>query len=169
MKEWEGHSDRLEQVPRGISRHPVVFVNYDGCLYALKELPAGIAKREYDLLRQIEEVRLPAVMPVGYLDVHTYSFQTSILITRYLDRSLPYRTLFMRSGLDRYREHFLDSYGRPDGPAAPGWYLSGGIVHSPIPSSAEMLELFRHTMVDAETAEIYPPRLTTTSSLSGSG
>jgi len=158
MKEWEGHSDRLEQVPRGISRHPVVFVNYDGCLYALKELPAGIAKREYDLLRQIEEVRLPAVMPVGYLDVHTYSFQTSILITRYLDRSLPYRTLFMRSGLDRYRDHFLDSLaGLMVQLHLAGVYWGDcSLSNTLFRRDAGALQAY---LVDAETAEIYPPRL----------
>lgn len=158
MKEWEGHSDRLEQVPRGISRHPVVFVNYDGCLYALKELPAGIAKREYDLLRQIEEVRLPAVMPVGYLDVQTYSFQTSILITRYLDRSLPYRTLFMRSGLDRYRDHFLDSLaGLMVQLHLAGVYWGDcSLSNTLFRRDAGALQAY---LVDAETAEIYPPRL----------
>jgi hypothetical protein len=158
MKEWEGNSDRLEQVPRGISRHPVEFVNYDGCLYALKELPAGIAKREYDLLRQIEELRLPAVMPVGYLDVHTYTFQTSILITRYLDRSLPYRTLFMRSGLDRYRDHFLDSMaGLMVQLHLAGIYWGDcSLSNTLFRRDAGALQAY---MVDAETAESYPPRL----------
>jgi hypothetical protein len=158
MKEWEGNSDRLEQVPRGISRHPVEFVNYDGCLYALKELPAGIAKREYDLLRQVEELRLPAVMPVGYLDVHTYSFQTSILITRYLDRSLPYRTLFMRSGLDRYRDHFLDSMaGLMVQLHLAGIYWGDcSLSNTLFRRDAGALQAY---MVDAETAESYPPRL----------
>jgi hypothetical protein len=158
MKEWEGNSDRLEQAPRGISRHPVVFVNYDGCLYALKELPAGIARQEYDLLRQIEELRLPAVMPVGYFDVHAHTFQTSILITRYLDRSLPYRTLFMRSGLDRYREHFLDSMaGLMVQLHLAGIYWGDcSLSNTLFRRDAGALQAY---MVDAETAEIYPPRL----------
>jgi hypothetical protein len=29
LEEWVGHS-RLVEVPRGLSRHPVLFVNYDG-------------------------------------------------------------------------------------------------------------------------------------------
>jgi hypothetical protein len=158
MKEWEGCSDRLEQVPRGVSRHPVVFVNYDGYLYALKELPAGIARKEYDLLCQIEELRLPTVQPVGYFDLHVHSSQTSILITRYLDRSLPYRTLFMRSGLDRYREHFLDSMA--------GLMVQlhlAGIYWGDCSLSNTLFRrdagALRAYLVDAETAEIYPPRL----------
>jgi hypothetical protein len=158
MKEWEGNSDRLEQVERGVSRHPVVFVNYDGSLYALKELPAGIARHEYDLLRQIEELRLPAVQPVGYFDVNALSFQTSILITRYLDRSLPYRTLFMRSGLDRYREHFLDSMaGLMVQLHLAGIYWGDcSLSNTLFRRDAGALQAY---LVDAETAEIYPPRL----------
>jgi hypothetical protein len=158
MKEWEGNSDRLEQVPRGVSRHPVVFVNYEGCLYALKELPAGIARREYDLLREIEELRLPTVMPVGYFDVNVHSFQTSILITRYLDRSLPYRTLFMRSGLDRYREHFLDAMaGLMVQLHLAGIYWGDcSLSNTLFRRDAGALQAY---MVDAETAEIYPPRV----------
>lgn len=158
MKEWEGKSDRLEQVPRGISRHPVVFVNYDGCLYALKELPAGVAKREYDLLRQIEELRLPVVMPVGYFELDFRSVQTSVLITRYLDRSLPYRTLFMRSGLDRYREHFLDAMAA----LMVQLHLTGiywgdcSLSNTLFRRDAGALQAY---LVDAETAEIHPPRL----------
>ncbi|RPI31914.1 MAG: hypothetical protein EHM70_10300, partial [Chloroflexota bacterium] len=29
---WAGHCARLEEVTRGVSRHPVVFVNYSGGL-----------------------------------------------------------------------------------------------------------------------------------------
>ena len=158
MNEWEGKSDRLEQVPRGVSRHPVVFVNYDGCLYALKELPAGIARREYDLLRQIEELRLPVVMPVGFFDLEISSVQTSVLITRYLDRSLPYRTLFMRSGLDRYREHFLDAMAA----LMVQLHLAGiywgdcSLSNTLFRRDAGALQAY---LVDAETAEVHPPRL----------
>lgn len=158
MNEWEGKSDRLEQVPRGVSRHPVVFVNYDGCLYALKELPAGIARREYDLLRQIEELRLPVVMPVGYFDLGIRSVQTSVLITRHLDRSLPYRTLFMRSGLDRYREHFLDAMAA----LMVQLHLAGiywgdcSLSNTLFRRDAGALQAY---LVDAETAEVHPPRL----------
>jgi len=158
MKEWEGNSDRLEQVPRGVSRHPVVFVNYDGCLYALKELPVGIARKEYDLLCHIEELRLPVVQPVGYFDVQVHSFQTSILITRYLDRSLPYRTLFMRSGLDRYRENFLDSMaGLMVQLHLAGIYWGDcSLSNTLFRRDAGALQAY---LVDAETAESYPPRL----------
>ena len=48
LEEWQ--HERMVQVVRGISRHVVRFVDYDGCLYALKELPRRYAEREYRLL-----------------------------------------------------------------------------------------------------------------------
>ena len=49
LEEWS--SQRLVEVSRGIGRHVVRFVDYDGALYALKELPERLARREYRLLR----------------------------------------------------------------------------------------------------------------------
>ena len=42
--------ERLVNVVAGIHRHVVRFVEYDGRLYALKELPRRYAEREYRLL-----------------------------------------------------------------------------------------------------------------------
>jgi hypothetical protein len=109
LSEWYEKCTRLEELPRGLSRHPVVFVNYDGILYALKELPEGAAEREYNLLTQIETLRLPAVLPIGHVHTQTGQGRGSILVTRYLDHSIPYRSLFMSGDLMRYREHLLDS------------------------------------------------------------
>ena len=36
-----------------------------GLLYALKEEPLEIARREYEVLRRLEAAELPAVTPVG--------------------------------------------------------------------------------------------------------
>jgi hypothetical protein len=108
LEEWVGHP-RLVEVPRGLSRHPVLFVNYDGALYALKELPGDVAKKEYDLLRQMEELRLPAVVPVGHARTDTPQAEASVLLSRYLDYSLPYQTLFTSTTLSSYRAYLLDA------------------------------------------------------------
>jgi hypothetical protein len=81
LGEWEGKVARLEEVPCGVSRHVVLFVNYDGGL----------------------------VEPISSLDPVQDGGRTSVLITRYLDQSLPYRTLFMSPDLKRYRQHLLDA------------------------------------------------------------
>jgi hypothetical protein len=91
---WEG--ERLVEVARGVHRHVVRFVDYDGALYALKELPPRVATREYRMLRQMAEEGLPVVEVVGL--VHRKGTPDEpledVLITRYLDYSLPYRSLF---------------------------------------------------------------------------
>ena len=106
---WGAHTDRLVQVQRGLSRHEVVFAAYDDEIYAIKELPDTLAEREYQLLRTLESARLPAVSPVGFAQLRRPAGEggASVLITRYLDGSLPYRMLFLRPGLERYRNRLL--------------------------------------------------------------
>ena len=98
-------------MPRGLSRHDVVFVAYDKRVYALKELPVAIGEREYDLLRELEERGLPAVVAVGHAHRRAdgATRRPACCITRFLEASVPYRTLFMQQGLDRYRERLLDA------------------------------------------------------------
>jgi tRNA A-37 threonylcarbamoyl transferase component Bud32 len=81
------------QVARGISRHVVRFVDYDGRLYALKELPRRYAEREYRLLRRLEEEEMPVVDVVGVV-TERGSDLDAVLITRHLEYSIPYRALF---------------------------------------------------------------------------
>jgi Domain of unknown function (DUF4032)/Lipopolysaccharide kinase (Kdo/WaaP) family len=114
LAEWEGKSNRLVQVPRGLSRHEVLFAAYGKVIYALKELPPRVGQREYEVLRGLEERKLPAVEAVGLVKARTGAEspegeESSVLITRFLEGSLPYRTLFMNQGLERYRERLLDA------------------------------------------------------------
>jgi hypothetical protein len=111
LVEWDDCCTRLVQVDRGLSRHEVRFVGYPSGIYALKEMPVRVAPREYEALRALEERSLPAVRPVGHVRARpgTGAEETSVLVTRYLDASVPYRTLFMRTGMERYRERLLDA------------------------------------------------------------
>lgn len=84
----------LRDIAVGPSRHLVKFVEADGALWALKELPPRIANKEYSVLRQLEDLGLPAVRPAGL--VRQPEFGSAILVTRYLDGSWQYRRLFMR-------------------------------------------------------------------------
>src|SRR5437868_7267727 len=63
LEEWK--TPRFVEVARGLGRHVVRFVDYDGSLFALKELPPRLAQREYRLLRSLAEVGLPSVEAVG--------------------------------------------------------------------------------------------------------
>lgn len=109
LEAWPRHSHRLVEVQRGLSRHEVVFLGYGQAIYAFKELPPSGALREFDLLRELEERRLPAVTAAGHARVRTRDGEASVLVTRFLESSLPFRTLFMQPGLARYRDRLLDA------------------------------------------------------------
>lgn len=154
LENWGEHTSRLEEVSRGLSRHPVVFVNYDGRLFAFKELPGETAELEYDMLSRIEELRIPCVSPVGQARTRTDQGDFSVLITRYLDHSLPIRDLFASSGLVSYRIHLLD--------AIAGLLVQlhlAGVYWGDCSLSNTLFRrdagALRAYMVDAETAEIY--------------
>lgn len=101
LAKWASASNRLVEMERGLSRHVVVFVEYGSKIYALKELPPALAESEYGLLRGMEERHLPAVEGVGHARAVVAGTdggadeENGVLITRFLENSLPYRTLFM--------------------------------------------------------------------------
>jgi hypothetical protein len=109
LGEWSNYCQNRVEVSRGLSRHPVEFVNLKGKIFAVKEMPPGLAEIEYHHLLAMEDMRLPAVSTVGYAATHFSEGERSVLITHFLDKSLPYRSLFMRRSLSRYRDHLLDA------------------------------------------------------------
>lgn len=109
LGEWRHHCEQRVEVPRGVSRHIVEFVNYDGRLYALKELPPQIAEKEFDLLREMDDVRLPVVRPVGHVKVKNGERLTSVLITQFLDYSQPYRSILVNASEAQFIETLLDA------------------------------------------------------------
>ncbi len=107
---WE--TDRLVDVARGISRHVVRFVTYDGVVYAIKETAKATAEREYSLLRSLAEAGLPVVEAVGVVSGRVGPDGTPLdaaLITRHLAFSLPYRYLFGGRGVADLRSRLLDA------------------------------------------------------------
>jgi uncharacterized protein DUF4032/lipopolysaccharide kinase (Kdo/WaaP) family protein len=106
LQEFE--SERLTNVVRGISRHVVRFVDYDGALYALKELPPELAWREYRLLLNLAASDIPVVKAVGVVTERGEGLET-VLITRHLDYSLPFRSLFSHGAVADLRQRLLDA------------------------------------------------------------
>ena len=104
----ELESERLVSVARGIGRHVVRFVDYDGTLYALKELPTDLAWREYRLLRALSSARIPVVDAVGVVSERGGELD-AVLITRHLEYSLPLRALFARGVVADLRSRLLDA------------------------------------------------------------
>jgi hypothetical protein len=105
LEQWD--TPRLVNVIRGISRHVVRFVEYDGALYALKELPERPARREWTLLRRLESQGLPVVEAAGIVTDRADDLD-AVLITRHLEYSLPYRALFAGAAIPDLRTHLLN-------------------------------------------------------------
>jgi hypothetical protein len=155
LGEWDATSAPLRDVPVGPSRHLVRFVEADGSLWALKELPHRLAEREYRVLREMEAMSLTAVRAAG-LVAQPFD-DTAILVTHYLERSWQYRRLLMRipTNLTAQRQRLL-------------WAISGLVVdlhrngiYWGDCSLANTLfirdgQMIQAWMVDAETAEIHP-------------
>ncbi|MEO7731039.1 MAG: DUF4032 domain-containing protein, partial [Kofleriaceae bacterium] len=154
LEEWAGCCDRIEELPRGASRHPVVFVGYDEGLYALKELPPALAEREYDLLRRVEDLHLPAVRAVGHATTSTAAGEASVLVTRYLDHALPYSEVLALSSATRH-DSLIDALAG----LLVQLHLSGvywgdcSLANSLFRRDVGALQAY---LVDAETAEVRP-------------
>jgi tRNA A-37 threonylcarbamoyl transferase component Bud32 len=109
LSAWEDAGQQFRELPVGPSRHLVRFLVHDGLVYALKELPAAVAEREFDALRHLEDARLPGVRAVG-LAVRPERGD-AILVTEYLRHSMQYRRLLMRlrGASGTYRDRLLDA------------------------------------------------------------
>ena len=84
-------------LPRGLSRHVVRIVRLRDRIYAVKETVEDIAFREYRLLRDLQRLNLPAVVPQGVVTGRVDAAGEelpSALLTEHLRFSLPYRSLF---------------------------------------------------------------------------
>ncbi len=156
LSDWQAQQAPVEEIPIGLSRHPVIFVREQNQLYALKELPEQLAEQEYQLLRRLEELDLPAVTPVGHVRLQRGPETVSVLITRYLDYSVPYRLLFVQPDLDTYREHLLDAMAS----LLVQLHFSGvfwgdcSLSNALFRQDAGWLQAY---LVDAETSEIHEP------------
>jgi hypothetical protein len=100
LEEWP--DDVVVPLPRGLSRHVVRIVRLGSNVYAVKETNDDIAFREYRMLRDLQRMGMPAVVPQGVVTGREGTDGEALpaaLITRHLQFSLPYRSLFSR-GMD---------------------------------------------------------------------
>jgi hypothetical protein len=93
LVDWD--HPRLVKMAHGISRHVVRFVRFDDRVYALKATSTGAAQIEYRMLRSMRDDHLPVVEQVGIVS-DAPEPGDAVLITRYLDYSLPYWYLLGR-------------------------------------------------------------------------
>jgi hypothetical protein len=97
LADWP--EENLVALPRGISRHIVRFVRVGSEVYAFKEVIEHLAMHEYRLLRDLARLDTPSVEAVGVVTERVDQNGEPldpILITRHLQFSLPYRSLFNR-------------------------------------------------------------------------
>jgi hypothetical protein len=155
LEEWNVPDVPLRDIAVGPSRHLVKFVDADDLLWAVKDMPPRLAIKEYDVLRRLEEMGLPAVRPAGL--VLQPEFETAILVTRYLEGSWQYRRLFMRLPPDqpKHRARLFDA-------------MAGLLVelhrHGVFWGDCSLAntlfsrdgQLLQAWLVDAETSEVHP-------------
>ncbi|MFJ8074420.1 DUF4032 domain-containing protein [Streptomyces sp. NPDC096176] len=95
LEDWpEKH---LVPLPRGISRHVVRYARAGAEVVAVKELAERPATREFELLRTLARLRIPAVDPLAVVTGRSSGGGEPlepVLITRHLQGSLPYRSMF---------------------------------------------------------------------------
>ncbi|MEX5717360.1 DUF4032 domain-containing protein [Geodermatophilus maliterrae] len=92
LSQWT--DDRIVEIPQhGRSRHVVRFVAEAGRVVAVKELPEQPARREYEVLRRLHELGIPAVEVIGVV-VDRPGGQEALLVTRFLDYSASFLALF---------------------------------------------------------------------------
>ncbi|WP_134739830.1 DUF4032 domain-containing protein [Nocardioides sp. 503] len=95
LEEWD--DEYVVPLPRGLSRHVVRIVRLGTRTYAIKETVADIAFKEYHLLRDLNRLGLPAVLPQGVVTGRVDEQGEELpaaLLTEHLQFSLPYRSLF---------------------------------------------------------------------------
>lgn len=114
LAEW--HLPFMVKVSQGLSRNVVRFVSYRDTVYAIKELTERLAVREYGLLRALEELGMPVVQAVCLVtnrtDIEGADPSVSdrgLLVTRYLDRSLPLRRLITSGASGEQASKLMDA------------------------------------------------------------
>ena len=153
LEEWE--DERLVEIrQRGLSRHVVRFVADGGELYALKSISERLARREYQVLRELAEFHIPAVEVVGIV-IDRGPDLDAILVTRFLDYSTTYRALFSNPRGSQPADRLLDAMVE----LLARLHLSGffwgdcSLSNTLFRYDAGTLEAY---LVDAETSEHHP-------------
>lgn len=94
LAEWDQF---VVPLPLGLSRHVVRVVQVNRQFLAVKETEEPIALREYNLLRDLQRLDQPAVVPRGVVTGRVAQDGTALpaaLLTEHLHYSLSYRTVF---------------------------------------------------------------------------
>ena len=95
LEDWP--AENIAALPKGLSRHTVRFAHLNDHVIAIKETLPELAKREYDMLKNLNKLDVPSVEPFAIINNRTApdgEQLMSVLITRHLKFSLPYRAMW---------------------------------------------------------------------------
>ncbi|MEO5965566.1 MAG: DUF4032 domain-containing protein [Candidatus Limnocylindrales bacterium] len=155
LRTWDASTLVFRELPVGPSRHLVRFLVADGRVYALKELPVGVAETEFRVLRHLEDAGLPAVRALG-LSVRQ-DLGDAVLVTEYLRHSMQYRRLLMRfrSVSPAYRDRLLDAMALLLVDLHRGGVYWGdcSLANTLFRRDGDRIQAY---LVDAETSAVYP-------------
>lgn len=156
LEDWPEH--HLAALPRGISRHVVRFVRLSGQVVAVKEISEPLARREFQTLRNLRRLGLPAVEPLAVVASRVADDGTPLdacLVTRHLRFSLPYRAVFSQRLRPDTARRTLDALAV----LLVRLHLAG-VFWGDVSLSNTLFRRdageFAAYLVDAETAEIHP-------------
>lgn len=160
LAEWD--LPFMIRISQGICRNVVRFVAHRDTVYAVKEISEPLAVREYELLRSLEDLGMPVVQAVCLVtergDVEGASARVvdrGLLITRYLDRSLPLRSLITSSASGDQANNLMDSVAE----LLVRLHLAGFFWGDcSLSNTLFRLDagLYAGYLVDAETGELHP-------------
>jgi hypothetical protein len=95
LEDWP--SENIAALPKGLSRHTVRFAHLGDYVIAIKETLPELSLREYEMLKNLIKLDVPCVEPFAIIDGRESSDGEqlpSVLITRHLKFSLPYRAMW---------------------------------------------------------------------------
>ena len=155
LDRWDAARHPFRELPVGPSRHLVRFLVSGGIVYALKELPAGVANREFEVLRHLEDAGLPSVRAVGLAERPDRG--DAILVTEYLRHSMQYRRLLMRFRMTSpgYWDRLLDAMALLLVDLHRGGVFWGdcSLSNTLFRRDGDRIQAY---LVDAETSEVHP-------------
>ncbi|MBK4121558.1 DUF4032 domain-containing protein [Kocuria rhizophila] len=159
LEDWP--PEVLAAYPRGLSRHVVRFATVGERVVAVKETTAHYAQREYGLLRRLQRMGTPSVVPDAVVTERYRPDGEALpaaLVTDHLSFSLPYRAIFEQVPSPDTIERLVDALAS----LIVQLHLSGfywGDVSLSNTLFRRDAGQFAAYLVDAETGELHP-RLT---------
>lgn len=110
LEDWP--SENIAALPKGLSRHTVRFAHLSDHVIAIKETLPELAKREYEMLKNLQKLDVPCVEPFAIIKNRQDGAGNelpAVLITRHLKFSLPYRAMWSQGLRPETAQRLVDA------------------------------------------------------------